>query len=96
MQKGFEPKQAQAQTEPRGARENRQLLLEVAKRLFAEQGIAATTMKQIASAAGVGKGTLYRIPPTSVPLRNSQLTSQRCEQGIAGFCAAGRVAGRDA
>jgi AcrR family transcriptional regulator len=36
------------------------LLLKVAKHLFAEQGIAATTMKQFASAAGVGKGTFYR------------------------------------
>ena len=96
MRERFEPEHARNRAKRRDARENRRLLLEVAKRLFAEQGIAATTMKQIASAAGVGKGTLYRIPPTSVPLRNSQLTSQRCEQGIAGFCAAGRVAGRDA
>lgn len=44
----------------RDARVNRQLLLEVAKRLFARQGVAATTMKQIANVAGVGKGTLYR------------------------------------
>jgi AcrR family transcriptional regulator len=36
------------------------LLLKVAKHLFAEQGIAATTMKQFASAAGVGKGAFYR------------------------------------
>ena len=46
--------------ERRDARENRALLLEVAKRLFAEQGVAATSMKDIAEAAGVGKGTLYR------------------------------------
>ena len=46
--------------ERRHARENRQLLLEVAKRLFAEQGVSATSMKDIAEAAGVGKGTLYR------------------------------------
>ena len=46
--------------ERRDSRENRQLLLDVAKRLFAEQGVAATSMKDIAQAAGVGKGTLYR------------------------------------
>ncbi len=46
--------------ERRDARENRRLLLEAAKRLFANQGVAATSMKDIAEAAGVGKGTLYR------------------------------------
>ena len=46
--------------ERRDARANRQLLLDVTKRLFAAQGVAATTMKQVAEAAGVGKGTLYR------------------------------------
>ena len=60
MQEGFEPEHARDRTERRDARENRRLLLEVAKRLSADQGIAATTMKQIASSAGVGKGTLYR------------------------------------
>jgi AcrR family transcriptional regulator len=42
------------------ARENRRLLLAVAKQLFAAQGAAATSMKEIARAAGVGQGTLYR------------------------------------
>jgi AcrR family transcriptional regulator len=60
MQERFEPDRAQGRTERRDARENRRLLLEVAQHLFREQGVAATTMKQIASAAGVGKGTLYR------------------------------------
>ena len=60
MQEGFEPEHARARTERRDARENRRLLLDVAKRLFNEQGIAATTIKQFVSAAGVGKGTLYR------------------------------------
>lgn len=46
--------------ERRDALANRQRLLEVAKALFARQGVAHTTMKQLAEAAAVGKGTLYR------------------------------------
>lgn len=39
---------------------NHTLLLETARQLFNEQGVEAVTMSQIAQAAGVGKGTLYR------------------------------------
>ena len=60
MQDGIETGGRAERSERRDARENRLLLIDVAKRLFAEQGVAATTMKQIAEAAGVGKGTLYR------------------------------------
>jgi AcrR family transcriptional regulator len=42
------------------ARENRQLLLEVAKQLFNAQGIEHTSMHEIGRTAGVGQATLYR------------------------------------
>jgi AcrR family transcriptional regulator len=42
------------------ARENREQLLAVAKQLFAEQGIAQTSMHEIGRLAGVGQATLYR------------------------------------
>jgi len=44
----------------RDAEEHRRRILEAARRLFAEQGIEAVSMRQIALAAGVGQGTLYR------------------------------------
>lgn len=42
------------------AARNRELLLEAARRLVAERGADAVTTDEIAAAAGVGKGTLFR------------------------------------
>lgn len=42
------------------AARNRVAVLEAAARLFAEHGVTAVSMDQIAAAAGVGKGTLFR------------------------------------
>ena len=42
------------------AARNRTLLLDAARRLIAERGTDAVTTDDIATAAGVGKGTLFR------------------------------------
>ncbi|MFC9972077.1 TetR/AcrR family transcriptional regulator [Spirillospora sp. NPDC127200] len=42
------------------AARNRAAILDAAARLFAEKGVAAVSMDQVATAAGVGKGTLFR------------------------------------
>ncbi|MBX9246721.1 TetR/AcrR family transcriptional regulator [Actinotalea ferrariae] len=42
------------------AARNRKSVLEAAARLYAERGVERVTMDDIAAAAGVGKGTLYR------------------------------------
>ena len=46
--------------ERRDAMEHRQQILQVAQNLFAKYGVHAVSMHQIAKAAGVGQGTLYR------------------------------------
>ena len=47
-------------SERRDAAEHRQRILDSAQRLFAEHGVDAVSMHQIALAAGIGQGTLYR------------------------------------
>jgi AcrR family transcriptional regulator len=42
------------------AARNRVVVLEAASRLFAEHGVDAVSLDQIAATAGVGKGTLFR------------------------------------
>jgi|SoiMethySBSTD1v2_1073268.scaffolds.fasta_scaffold1567392_1 AcrR family transcriptional regulator len=49
--------------ERRDAAENRERILAAARSLFAERGVDAVTMQDIARAAGVGQGTLYRRYP---------------------------------
>ncbi|OBG00647.1 TetR family transcriptional regulator [Mycobacterium sp. 852014-52450_SCH5900713] len=49
-----------AQPERGDAARNRALLLDAARRLIAERGADAVTMDDVAAAAGVGKGTLFR------------------------------------
>ena len=53
----------EARGERRDAAAHRQHILAAAKTLFATRGVDAVTMEEIAAAASVGKGTLYRRYP---------------------------------
>ena len=60
----FPPPPWEETEEGRGERrdpaENRRRVLEVARDLFAERGVDHVSMHEIARAAGIGQGTLYR------------------------------------
>jgi AcrR family transcriptional regulator len=50
----------EAAAERADATRNRARILDAARRLFADRGAACVSMDEIAAAAGVGKGTLFR------------------------------------
>jgi AcrR family transcriptional regulator len=54
------PVSGQATAERGDAARNRELLLGAARQLIADRGPEAVTMDDVAAAAGVGKGTLFR------------------------------------
>lgn len=65
------PRRAGAPTGPRKAGLKRAALLEAAGRLFEEKGYEATTMDEIAAAAGYAKGTLYHYFANKAALLNA-------------------------
>lgn len=72
---------------------NRQRVLKAARTLFAEHGVEAVTMKDIAAAAGVGKGTLYRRFPDKGSLCLALIDAavrQFQQEVLSGFGEAGR------
>ena len=55
------------------AARNRARILAAAERLFAERGATTVSMEEVATAAGVGKGTLYRRYPDRAALATALL-----------------------
>jgi AcrR family transcriptional regulator len=52
------------------AQQTRRMIRDAAARLFVGQGVAATTMRQVAAAAGVAERTVYTAFPTKAALFN--------------------------
>lgn len=57
------------------AARNRKLILDAAERLFAERGVENVSMDEVARAAGVGKGTLFRRFGSRASLARAVLSS---------------------
>ncbi|MGH3764571.1 MAG: TetR/AcrR family transcriptional regulator [Pseudonocardiaceae bacterium] len=71
----------QQRAERADAARNRARILVAAERLFAERGATRVSMEDIAKAAGVGKGTLYRRYPDRAAVAMALLDEhERCLQ----------------
>lgn len=68
---GRPPKEDAAETSRR--------IIDMAARLFAEQGFAATSMEQVAAACGSGKDTIYRRYPSKIALFEAVTEAMRVE-----------------
>lgn len=61
------------------AARNRSRILCAAQRLFAERGAACVSMDEVAEAAGVGKGTLFRRFGSRAALARAVLSERECQ-----------------
>lgn len=96
-QDAYESRQStgrEVRVERRDAAANRERVLAAARRLFAAQGANAVSMNEIARAAGVGPGTLYRRYPHKAALCAALLEDgmMQFRADIAGLVAADGLA----
>jgi AcrR family transcriptional regulator len=68
-----------SRVERRDVTRNRRVILDAAREAFAERGVSRVCMEEIARAAGVGKGTLYRHFPNKGLLCQALLDEQARE-----------------